>query len=413
MVAAGVGEDRLRGQGLGVDAGDVRGDAFAAHAADALADAGPLGGAVAGREQGAVGRPVHVVDVEADLDAVRRHGVRTPRQADDRLGRVAGDEVRPAVGSDLEAVGADALAAGHAGPVAARLPLPDVAGGGAGRREPALGQRHHRVQPEALRGHHAPDPGQGRDGAAGVDLEHLDRLAVRVADDVQRVGVAVTGPDADAVGPELLGGHAGAAAVTGHVVPAPRRGGRGGEQPDGAAVAAVGGRQVAVVHHARHDDPRRVGYLDEVLGADGPADELDVAVRLALRGGRRGHRQQGRDGHEEHGKQSPHDSSCRRGPGRRPGVVVCCRGARRESPHGLRRSCCSAGFTLDSQAAPRDRTGRGVAAPPARRAGRSLCRPHRLQGGTMRLVRAYAISCPRCSCMSPPTSIMIAGVLRS
>ena len=38
---------------------------------------------------------------------------------------------------------------------------------------------------------------------------------------------------------------------------------------------------------------------------------------------------------------------------------------------------------------------------------------YRLQGGTMRLVRAYAMSWPRCSCMSPATNSTSSGVVRS
>ena len=230
-------------------------------------------------------------------------GVRPARQLDDGLAGVAGHEVPLAVGRELEPVGADLLAAGDAHPAAVGVPLPDVLRRRARRREPAVRQRDHRVQAEPLGGHGAADPGQGRRLAARVDLEHLHRLPLAVPHDVERVQAALAGAQAHAVGAELLRRHAGAAGVHRRVVPRHGRRALGREQPDRVVVPAVGGREVAVVDHAGHDHPGRIRDRDQVLGADRPADELDVPVRLALRGGGRrqhrqpGHRQERRSNH--------------------------------------------------------------------------------------------------------------------
>ena len=188
---------------------------------------------------------------------------------------------RPTRGCRL---GAGHAAAGHLRPAQPAPPLPHLALGlrEVGGREAAAAQRRHGVEADALRRLHAADPGDQRLRSAHVEPEHLHRLAVAVADDIQAYGcrrrrggsshrAAGSGPSAGR-GTRCTSPYRGVSALRrrGTAPSSYGRACRPGYRWPSSAMLATTTRGVR-------------GTAMQILRADRAADELHVAVRLAAR----------------------------------------------------------------------------------------------------------------------------------
>ena len=197
----------------------------------------------------------------------------------------------------LDAVRSVSFAAWDDREPALRVPFPDLAGVGRigaglwldaavgiGGGKAAARQRCDRVERGGFGRDDAADPGERRGRRPRVDLEHLDRLAEPVVDEIHRVHAIGTWPDGQPVGAQLLFftrvDRTGTLRVGALVEPLDRlrhrkhlRCGEGLRVHQRHAAADVPG----------HDHPLGSRNRHEVLRAGDAADELDLPVGHAAR----------------------------------------------------------------------------------------------------------------------------------
>src|SRR6185369_14313461 len=215
--------------------------------------------------------PVDVVDPEAELHLVAADLLVAARQADERLAAPGGHIDRLAILRQLDAVRAGCFAAGHLLPLTVRMPLPELAVLFAvahlrarvrirasrekiRRDESAVLEATHRVEADRLWRNHAPDPSDLRHVAAYVDVEHLDRFAVAVADREQTLDRPADVVQPEAVSRELLRIRRARAVLVEPIVASVFRG-CGRIHFGHAAVARADRCEAATTRHRRGDHP--------------------------------------------------------------------------------------------------------------------------------------------------------------